>query len=73
MELGNSMLSYLRIWGIELVGPYVVLPRLKGPRLRPRSKIHEVVMGFLGLVWALGQKAVSLLGFEVQKFWILRG
>ena len=36
------------------VGPYVVLPKLRGSRLRPRSKVYEVVMEFLGLIWALG-------------------
>ena len=48
------------------VGPHVVLPRLRGSRLRSRFKVHEVVMGFLGLIWALGRKAVNLLDLEVQ-------
>ena len=58
---------------VPIVGPYVVLPKLKGSRLWPRSKVYKVIMRFLGLIWALGRKSVSLSGLEVQKFWILRG
>ena len=50
------------------VGPHMVLSRLRRSRLRPRSKIHKVVMGFPGLVWALGRKAVNLSDLEVQRF-----
>ena len=45
----------LRLWGtkVEIVRSGVVLPRLKGPRKRPRSKAYKAFMGVLGLVWAL--------------------
>ena len=60
----------MRPWGtkIEIVGPHVVLPRLRGSRLKPRSKVHEVVMGFLGLVWVLERKTVSLSSLEIRDF-----
>ena len=60
----------MRPWGtkMDIVGPYMVLLRLRGSRLRLRFKVQKVVMGFLGLVWALGRKAVSLSDLEVQKF-----
>ena len=45
----------MRPWSIkmEIVGPHVVLPKLRGPKLMSKFKVHEVVMEFLGLVWAL--------------------
>ena len=60
----------MRPWGIkvEIVGLYVVLSRLRRPKLRPRSNVHEVVIGFLGLIWILGRKAVSLSGLKASKF-----
>ena len=44
--------SWLRPWDtkMEIVMIQVVCPRPRGPRLRPRSIIHEGFMEALGLV-----------------------